>query len=312
MKTKMAKPTPRPAAKTVTPQNSPQEIVDPRWLFKMFGLAILAALVCSYLALVLLFYNASWQLVLHPTRTANMGTGLPTQRIRFAFDVKLSDAPRLSGEWYPAEPGAPRAMYTVLYLRGGDGQLDPADGTQIATFHSLGLNVFAFDYTGYGNSNAQPHPSEQQMLIDATETAQYVTATYKPTKLILFGTGLGVSIAAQLAQTNTSVAALIGYNADPEVLTRVKADPRSHNALIPIGLLFHDTFTLDALKSLNKPKLLYTVGPDTKARAEVYRTAADPKLTVEVPTHASAEERAAIARFLDENFPTAPAQLLPH
>jgi uncharacterized protein len=309
----MAKPTPRTAAKSAKQQKQPQEVIDPRWLFKMLGLAIVAALICSYLALTVLFYNASWQLVLHPTRNPGGGTALQTQRVQ--FDVDDTGKPRLAGEWYPSEATSPRAQYAVLYLRGADGQLDPADGTQIAMLHGLGLNVFAFDYTGYGASAQHPHPSEKQMLSDATTAQSYVARTYnfrEPGKIILFGSGTGVSIAAQLAQTEPNTAALIGYNADPEVLARAKADPRSHNILIPIGLLFHDTFTLEPLKTLNKAKLLYTVGPDTKARAEIYKTAADPKMTVEVPTHASPEERAALARFLDENFPASPAQLTPH
>jgi hypothetical protein len=311
----MAKPTPRTAAKPTAktaPQKQPQEVIDPRWLVKMLGIAIAAALVCSYLALCVLLYNASWQLVLHPTRNPSGGTALPTQRVQ--FDIDNTGKPRLSGEWYPAEAGSPRAQYAALYLRGADGQLDPADGTQIAMLHGLGLNVFAFNYTGYGDSAQHPHPSEKQMLSDAITAHSYVAGTYnfrEPGKIILFGSGTGVSIAAQLAQADPTIAALIGYNADPEVLARAKADPRSHNNLVPIGLLFHDTFTLDALKTLTKPKLLYTVGPDTKARAAVYKTAADPKMTVEVPTHASPEERAALARFLDENFPATSAQLLP-
>ncbi len=309
----MAKPTPRTAPKTAAkaPQRQPQEVIDPRWLVKMLGLAIAAALVCSYLALCVLLYNASWQLVLHPTRNTSGGTALPTQRVQ--FDVDNTGKPRLSGEWYPADPGASRAQYAVLYLRGADGQLDPADGTQIAMLHGLGLNVFAFDYTGYGDSATRPHPSEKQMLSDAIDAQVYLARAYnfrEPGRMILFGTGTGVSIGAQLApQFPNTIAALIAYNADPEVLARAKADPRSHNNLVPIGLLFHDTFPLDALKTLNKPKLLYTVGPTNAARTAVYRSAADPKLTVEVPTHGSAEERAAVARFLDENFPATPPKL---
>jgi pimeloyl-ACP methyl ester carboxylesterase len=306
----MAKPTPRTTVKPATQQKQPVEIVDPRWLFKMFGIALTAALVCGYLTVAGLFYYSSWQLVLHPTRNAGGGTALPTQRVQ--FDADAGGNPRLSGEWYPAEAGSPRANQAVLYLRGADGQLDPADGTQIATLHGLGLNVFAFDYSGYGTSTQHPHPSEKQMMQDAAGAYAYLARTYnfrEPGKIILFGSGVGVSIAAQLAQIYPRTAGLIGYNADPEVLDRVRLDRRSK--LFPL-ILFHDRFTLDSLKTLKTPKLLYTVGPDTKTRAEVYRTAADPKLTVEVPTHASAEERAAVARFLDDYFPAAPAQLSPH
>ena len=307
MKPVMAKPTPRPTAKTAPTAKAPQLVVDPRWLLKMLGISLTAALICGYLTLGLLFYLSSWQLVLHPTRNSGGGTALPTQRVQ--FDVDATGKPRLSGEWYPAEAGAPRARYAVLYLRGGDGQLDPADGTQIATLHGLGLNVFAFDYTGYGESVQQPHPGEKQMLSDAIAANAFVARTYnfrEPGQILVFGSGIGVSIAAELLQQTPADGGLIGYNADPEVFTRVKADRRSK--LLPL-ILFHDRFSLDVLQHLKKPKLLYTVGPLDAARTAAYRSAADPKLTVEVPTHDAEAERTAIARFLDENFPATASSL---
>jgi pimeloyl-ACP methyl ester carboxylesterase len=308
MKSAMAKPTPRPAAKTASKPRPPQEIVDPRWLFKMLGIAFGAALVCGYITASLLFYFTSWQLVLHPTRNPGGGTALPTQRIQ--FDVDNTGKPRLAGEWYPADPSSLRARLAVLYLRGADGQLDPADGTQIATLHGLGLNVFAFDYTGYGSSIQHPHPSEKQMLQDATAAYEYLANTYNfhgHSQIIVFGSGTGVSIAAQCAQAHADIAGLIGYNADPEVFTRIQSDRRSK--IFPLAL-FHDRFSLDALKSLKQPKLLYTVGPVNAARSAVYRNAADPKLTVEVPTHNAEEERKAVVRFLDENFPASASGIL--
>jgi pimeloyl-ACP methyl ester carboxylesterase len=303
----MAKPTPRPTAKPVAQQKQPQEIVDPRWLFKMLGLAFAAALVCGYITVAFVFYFTSWQLVLHPTRNTGGGTALPSERIRFGADA--AGTPQLAGEWLPAEPTAPRGKYAILYLRAADGQLDPADGTQIATLHTLGLNVLAFDYRGYGSSAPQ-HPTEANMLADAHSAFNYLTSVrnIQPNHIIVFGSGVGVSVAAQLLQSEPGSAGLIGYNADPEVLARVKADRRS--AMFPIAL-FHDRFPLDALNTLKKPKLLYTVGPLNPARTAAYKSAADPKLTVEVPTHASAEERAALARFFDENFPVQPSTLRP-
>ncbi len=302
----MAKQTQRP--QTTSRRAAPQpEIVDPRWLLRTLGLLILLALVCGYLTLGLLFYLGSWQLVLRPTRTADGGTGLPSEKVR--FDPDQAGVPQLAGEWLPVSNAAGRGSYAVLFLRSGDGQLDAADGTQIATLHDLGLNVLAFDYRGYGSSAAQPHPSEQHMLQDANAAWTYLTGVRKiaPDHIIVFGSGTGVSLAAQLLQQEKAGAALIGYNADPDVYARASRDPRAR--LFPLRLVFHDRFPLDALLRLHQPKLLYTVGAGNAARSAVYRTAADPKLTVEVPTHNADDERAALSRFLDENLPSAPATL---
>ena len=296
----MAKPIRKTQPPIRTSRTQP-EVVDPRWLLRTLGLLVMLALLCGYLTLGLLFYLGSWQLALKPTHTGNGGTGLPTEKVRFGADP--SGAPQLTGEWLPADPNTGRAAYTLLYLRGADGQLDAADGTQIATLRASGLNAFAFDYRGYGSSVTNPHPTEQRMLQDAESAWTYLTEVQKIAShhILVFGSGVGVSLAGQLLESHPSAAGLIGYNADPEVLARVQRDPRSK--LFPIRLVFHDRFDLDALQRLRLPKLLYSVGSLDASRTAVYRSAADPKLTVEVPTHNAEEERAALARFLDNVLP---------
>ncbi|AFL88276.1 lysophospholipase [Terriglobus roseus DSM 18391] len=292
-------------------QSSPPktvEVVDPRWLVRMLGVFIVLGLFCSYLALGLLFYMGSWQLVLHPTRLANGGTRLVSEKIHFGPNG--AGEPQLAGEWIGVPGSSSRANFAALYLRGGDGQLDAADGTQIAMLRDLGLNVLAFDYRGYGNSAQRPHPSEDRMQADAVSAWEYLTSTrhIAPDHVILFGSGTGVSLAVKLLQNYGPGGGLIAYNADPTVRARVAHDPRSH--LFPLSLVFHDNFSLEGLKHVTTPKLLYTVGQADGARKAVYQTAADPKLTVEVPTHDEAAEKAALTRFLDSNLPGASIPVL--
>jgi pimeloyl-ACP methyl ester carboxylesterase len=281
------------------------EVVDPRWLIRAFTAMVALALVCGYVTLGLLFYMGSWQLALRPTHDSSGGTGLPADSVRFG--VNAVGVPQLAGEWLPAAPGSARGTYAVLYLRGADGQLDRGDGTQIAALHDLGLNVLAFDYRGYGRSAAAPHPTQLRMQQDAESGWSYLTGVRKiaPGHIFVFGSGIGVSLAADLLQQHADAGALIGYNADPEVLQRAQRDPRAK--LFPLKLIFHERFPLDALQRLHQPKLLYTVGVPDPARSAVYRTAADPKLTVEVATHNAQQEQAALARFLDD---VAPAPVL--
>lgn len=270
--------------------------MDPRWLLRTVGILIVAAIFCGYLTLGLLFAVGSWQLVLHPTRGAG-GTGQQSEHVQFGPDA--SGNPQLAGEWLAAAPGSLRAGDVVLYLRSGDGQLDRGDGTQIAALHDLGLSVLAFDYRGFGGSAVRPHPSEAHMLQDAEDAWNYLQSVRKfdPDKIVLFGSGVGVSLAAQLAASHKP-AALIAYNADPDVLARVLRDPRG--TMFPVRLLFHERFALDALTTLAVPKLLYTIGPTYAERRAVYASAAAPKLTVEVPTHDAEQETVALRRFLDE------------
>ena len=273
------------------------EVVDPRWLLRALGITLVLGLVCAYLTVGLLFYVSSWQLVLRPTHNATGGTGLPAEPVRFGLNE--AGAPQLAGEWLAAAPDSTRGSYAVLYLRGADGQLDKGDGTQIARLHEEGVNVLAFDYRGYGRSPVSPHATQQRMQQDAESAWNYLTGIRKiaPNHVIVFGSGIGVSLAANLLQHHGDGLALIGYNADPEVLQRARRDARMK--MFPLKLVFHERFPLDALQHLHQPKLLYTVGVPDAARRAVYRNAADPKLTVEVATHNAQQEQAALARFLD-------------
>ena len=274
----------------------------------MLGLTLVVALICGYLTLGLLFYLGSWQLALRPTHNAGAGTGLSTKRVQMGSG---NSATPLPGEWLPANTATGRGTYAVLYLRGADGQLDTADATQIAMLHDLGLNVLAFDYRGYGATPPQPHPTEKRMLQDAATAWTYLLQKQNiaPDHILVFGSGVGVSIGSQLLEQRGTAAALIGYNADPEVMARVGRDPRSK--LFPLRLVFHERFPLDALERINVPKLLYTIGPLDAARDKVYKAAADPKLTVEVPSHNAQQERNALARFVDETLPATPSALTP-
>ena len=296
------------------------QVVDPRWLGKVLLLAIVAAFVCSYLAMCLLFGLGSWQLVLHPTHKAG-GTGLPAEHVQFGPGE--NGKPAIAGEFFAAaaqgERSALREYTTVLYLRTGDGQLDFADAALIASLHDLGLNVLAFDYRGYGGSGARPHPSEKTMNEDADSAWAYLRGVrgVSAPHLVIYGAGVGASVAANLAVKHPEAAALIVRNADAGVLATVLRDRRSR--FFPVRLLFHDRFPLGALRNVTLPKLLLDIGPwDTDAagggpeqrtRMEAYRSAADPKFTVTLPQHDPAKEHEALKRFLDERATLLPSPL---
>ena len=290
------------------------QVVDPRWLLKVLALTIAAAFVCAYLAMCALFSMGSWQLVLHPTRQPNAGTGLPGEKVRFGPDA--AGTPQLSGEFIPVNSASPATDYsTVLYLRTGDGQLDHADASLLQMLHGLGLNVFAFDYRAYGQSEQHPHPSEQNMLADAEAAWNYLTGLrgIPQGHILLYGAGVGGSLATQIAQKHSAAAALILRNADADVLGAVQREPRSR--VFPVRLLFHDRFALGGLKALKMPKLLLDVGPndlgpENRARIAAYRAAADPKMTVELPEANPAAEAEALRRFLDERTRVLPSPLL--
>jgi len=307
-RTKPLKPSGAPHRQAAQPKIDPPEVVDPVWLLKAIGLTLVAALVCGYLTLCLLFYQGQWQLVLHPSRSkAAPATiaGIPFQVIHLAVDETAS--PQLTGWLVPASPAARYAASTVLYLPSGDGSLADALPT-LSALHEIGLNVFGFDYRGYGQS-APTRPDQRRMTEDAASAWQYLTVLrgVPATRIVPFGSGVGSALAAQLAAAHPEVPAVILESPRPNLIQTVLADPRTKS--LPVRALFHEDFAITGLVStLKTPKLFLLPAVSTDSSATVAElqiltaAAAAPKMAATLP---AAEfngplYRAQLVRFLDE------------
>ncbi len=302
-KTRPNSPSPLPAA----PQ--PPETVDPGWLLKALAFVFALGLFCAYVMVCALFYNQQWQFVLNPSRivkSSPSASGLAFEPVRFGVDA--GGQPQLSGWWMPLASGAgPLAGPTALVLHGGAGTISevlPA----ARELHAAGLNVLLFDYRGFGASDGA-HPSASGMRHDAVEALDYLTTTrgIPFRSVVLYGEGLGASVAVALCGEHPDLPAVILQSADGDTQSRVARDPRAR--IVPVSLLFHEQFPLaDPLRTLGTPKLFlsFTGGnaPLDAARA------ADPKTTVELPLGTSEPEvTAAIRRFLDTYLRSAPPVL---
>jgi pimeloyl-ACP methyl ester carboxylesterase len=302
----MPRPTPKPN-KYTPPLKVQYEDVSPMWLVKAIAVTIVAALFCGYLTFCLLFYQGQWQLVLHPIRTPSTPTsiaGIPYQLVHFGPDE--SATPQLTGWWIPAAPDARYANTTILFLPGSDGSLTNSIPT-LTSLHNVGLNIFAFDYRGYGQS-ASIHPSQLNMTHDADSALQYLTTSraIPAQRIIPYGTGVGASLAIKLAADHSTISALILDAPRGDLLEVARRDPRSH--LIPVRLLFHEHFPIAApLTTLKTPKLLLSrnSSPD-----ESFLRASSPKLIVELHTLSETLYAQSLTRFLDQYLPPAPVQRL--
>ncbi len=299
-------PRPAPQSRKSRPQQansrqqraqSQHEVVDPRWLVKAMGITLVAAAACAWLTFCFLFYQGQWQLVLHPRRTAlapqTVG-GAAYELVHFGVDETAE--PQLVGWWVPAPAGAHYAGVTVLFLPAGDGSLADSIPT-LAALHGLGVNIFAFDYRGYGQS-AAARPNEQTMTHDAESAWLYLTASRHivASDIVLYGTGVGAPLAVKLAGEHGAVPGVVLDAPSGDLLRVAMRDPRTH--LVPARLLFHERFALAApLGSLPTPKLLLW---RTGAAPEAYASAADPKMTVELRAQNDAQYGQAMTRFLDE------------
>jgi len=97
--------------------------------------------------------------------------------------------------WFIPHQGSKR---TVLFFHGNAGNISHR-GESVRIFHRLGLNVFIFDYRGYGKS--QGKPGEQGLYKDADAAWNYLTQikNIEPKNIIIFGRSLGGSVATKLA-----------------------------------------------------------------------------------------------------------------
>ncbi|TYP92566.1 hypothetical protein LX73_1928 [Fodinibius salinus] len=164
---------------------------------------VLVSIGIGYLLILLLMYLLQSKMIYHPTRAmiaTPSSVGLQFENIRFETEDDLS----LHGWFIPADSAAP----TVLYFHGNAGNISGRIET-LHLLHDLGLNVFMFDYRGYGKS--QGTPTETGTYRDATAAWNYLTKTSKTEadQIIIMGRSLGGSIAAWLAARQDPAAVIM-------------------------------------------------------------------------------------------------------
>ncbi len=111
-----------------------------------------------------------------------------------------SDGVRLNGWFLPAPARAGDApAATVAWFHGNGGNLGhrAADVSRLA--QRLGVNVFIFDYRGYGLSEGRP--TEDGLYLDARAALAYLNARddVNPNRLVFLGRSLGAAVAVELA-----------------------------------------------------------------------------------------------------------------
>ncbi|MFC1549223.1 alpha/beta hydrolase [Candidatus Omnitrophota bacterium] len=150
--------------------------------------------------------------------------------------------------WFIPASGTPRA--TVLFCHGNAGNISHRLEI-IKMLHSLGLNVFIFDYRGYGKSKGSP--SEEGTYLDALAAYEYLVnrEDVDEKNIIIHGKSLGAAITIELAtkvnpkiviseSAFTSIGA-IGREIYPflpmEIITSIKYDNKTKIGKLDIPVL---------------------------------------------------------------------------
>lgn len=176
------------------------------------------------------------------------------------------------GWWVPAEG----ARGTVLFCHGNAGNI--ADRCySIGAFNRLGMNVFIFDYRGYGRSSGRP--SESRTYEDALAAWSYLAETrgVEPGRIVIFGRSLGGSVAAWLAGRAEPGALIL-----ESTFTSAKHLGSELFPWLPIGLMVRMRYaTAEYLRDVTCPVLIGHSSEDTLIKyhhgRDLFAAAREPK-----------------------------------
>jgi len=168
--------------------------------------------------------------------------GLEYEPINF----KGSDGTHLFGWFIPAK----KSKTTLLFMHGNAGNISHRLDS-IKLFNSLGLNVFIFDYRGYGKSEGTA--GEQNTYDDAKSAWNYLLKNkrVKAEDIIIFGRSLGGAIATNLGHTLKPKGIIL-----ESTFTSVKDFSSDVYPFLPKFLIHFNYETTKYLKDINYPVLV--------------------------------------------------------
>jgi fermentation-respiration switch protein FrsA (DUF1100 family) len=121
---------------------------------------------------------------------------------------------------------------------------------KISFFHDLGLNVFIFDYRGYGQSKGSP--SEQGLYRDADAAYHYLIARGIPSERIIgYGESLGGAVIIDLASRQPMKALIV-----ESAFTSVMEMAAVHYPFIPQCILSSRFDSKEKIARVGIPKLI--------------------------------------------------------
>lgn len=166
---------------------------DSIWKRRIKNLIGTLVLLC-FLFVVLRWFEYSQ--VYHPHRTLEQSGEALGRKWENVF-FQAADGVRLNGWYFPADTTSVRRRLVVLLFHGNAGNISHRFD-YFEVFLGLGVNVFAFDYRGYGLSGGSP--SEEGTYMDAAAACLWLQERgFQPGNIIAFGESLGGAVAAELA-----------------------------------------------------------------------------------------------------------------
>ncbi len=194
--------------------------------------------------------------------------GLVTEDVWF----QAADGVDLHGWWI----AHPKATGTLLYCHGSSGSI----AHRVGVFRQLGklrLNVFAFDYRGYGRSSGVP--SERGLYADVRAAYDHLVGprSRAAEEILLFGHSLGGAVAIDAARDRRAAGLVVQSS-----FTDLREMARALYPQIPLHWITRNEFrSIGKVAELELPKLFIHGTEDGTVPVEVgrrlYEAAAEPK-----------------------------------
>jgi fermentation-respiration switch protein FrsA (DUF1100 family) len=158
---------------------------------------------------------------------------------------KTRDNVTLNG-WFLKNPNA---QSTIIFAHGNAGNMSDRL-FKIKFFYDLGLNVFIFDYRGYGKSEGRP--SEAGIYLDAQGAYDYLQSRrdVNMNNIILYGASIGGAVVIDLA-TRRDAALLVVESS----ITNAQDIARIYYPFVPLFFLSLKFDSINKVRALSVPKL---------------------------------------------------------
>ena len=167
--------------------------------------------------------------------------GLPWEDVYF----KTKDDVTING-WFFKNP---QSKSTLIFAHGNAGNMSDRL-FKIKFFYDLGLNVFIFDYRGYGKSKGRP--SEAGIYLDAQGAYDYLQSLgyVNMSNIILYGASLGGAVIIDLA-THRKVALMVVESS----ITNAQDMAKIYYPFVPSFILSLKFDSIDKVRELSVSKL---------------------------------------------------------
>lgn len=229
-----------------------------------------------YICLVVLLYLFQSRFIYFPDKNISLKPdviGLKYEDITFGTPDNL----KLHGWFIPAE----NSRGTLLFCHGNAGNIS-GRLESIRIFNNLRMNVFIFDYRGYGQSEGEISEAGTYQDVEAAWNYLVETCGIRPGEIIIFGRSLGGSIAAWLGQYKEPRALII-----ESAFTSIPGIASDVYPFLPVKLLSRFKYdTVDYVSRVKSPILIIHSRNDElipfKHGQKLFEAANEPKDFLEI------------------------------